>query len=223
MGDSENRPQFLNQHAPIDRHQNRLPHWSQDNSTFFLTIRLGDSIPRNKLDELRHEREIWLQLNPPPWTEKQELEYHERFSGKVEKWLDEMHGSCALRSPACANAVSQVLMKFDGARFRHHAWIVMPNHVHALFSLLGDESLPKIVGAWKGASAREVNLIEKRTGPLWQKDYFDRLIRDEKHFWNCARYIRRNPKKAGLKQGEFLLFESGTVRERLDATERSSM
>lgn len=222
MADGEDRPKFLNPQTPIERHQNRLPHWQQDNATFFLTIRLGDAIPKIKLDGLRAEKEIWLRLNPPPWNVKQESEYHERFSGKVEKWLDEMHGSCALRSAACANAVGKVLMKFDGTRFRHHAWIVMPNHLHSLFSLLGDEALPKIVGAWKGASAREVNLIANRTGPLWQKDYFDRLIRDEKHFWNCARYIRRNPKKAGLKQGEFLLFESETVKERLNAAERNS-
>jgi len=47
-----------------------------------------------------------------------------------------------------------------------------------------------------------------RVGRLWQRDYFDRLVGNEKHFANCVRYIRRNPEKAGLMDGEFILWES---------------
>ena len=46
----------------------------------------------------------------------------------------------------------------------------------------------------------------------------DRLIRDEDHFWNCARYIRRNPKKARLGSGEYLLWESPWVADTLDSS-----
>ena len=42
---------------------------------------------------------------------------------------------------------------------------------------------------------------------LWQKDYWDRLIRNEIHFLQCLEYIRENPGKAGLREGEFVLFE----------------
>jgi len=48
-------------------------------------------------------------------------------------------------------------------------------------------------------------------GNFWQRDYFDRLVRDEKHFANCVRYIRRNPEKAGLGKDEFILWESQTA------------
>jgi hypothetical protein len=40
------------------------------------------------------------------------------------------------------------------------------------------------------------------------KNYFDRIIRDPAHLHNCVRYIRRNPEKAALGPGEFLLEES---------------
>jgi REP element-mobilizing transposase RayT len=53
--------------------------------------------------------------------------------------------------------------------------------------------------------------VLERTGNLWQRDYFDRLIRDEKHFANCVRYIRRNPEKASLGKDEFILWESQTA------------
>ena len=50
---------------------------------------------------------------------------------------------------------------------------------------------------------------------FWQKDYFDRLIRDSTHFWNCARYIQRNPAKANLREGEYSLFISDEVDAKL--------
>ena len=70
--------------------------------------------------------------------------------------------------------------------------------------------------SWKGVSSRRLNDYLRRTGANWQKDYFDRLIRDTKHFWNCARYIRRNPAKARLKRGEFVLYESDYVKSTLN-------
>ncbi|MBI5775664.1 MAG: transposase [Verrucomicrobia bacterium] len=210
---------FLNQFAEVERHENRLPHWQQDGATYFVTLHLDDSIPKERLDQLRNEREGWRRCNPEPWSPKQEREYHERFSGQVERWLDEMHGSCVLREPAAAARVAEVLRKFDGARYRQHAWVVMPNHVHAVFSLAAGETLEGTLKPWKGVSSRRLNDHLRHTGTNWQKDYFDRMVRDTKHFWNCARYVRRNPAKARLKNGEFILHESEHVRNTLDAVQ----
>ena len=84
----------------------------------------------------------------------------------------------------------------------------MPNHVHALFVLNSQWTLEKILLSWKGFTARKINPTLKRTGHFWQRDYFDRLVRDAKHLANCVRYIRRNPEKAGLRESEFVLYES---------------
>ena len=43
---------------------------------------------------------------------------------------------------------------------------------------------------------------------VWQKDYFDRAIRNEAHLANCIRYICGNPAKARLREGEFRIWES---------------
>ena len=37
-----------------------------------------------------------------------------------------------------------------------------------------------------------------RSGQFWMEDYFDRYIRNEKHYWNTVRYIENNPVKARL-------------------------
>jgi len=93
----------------------------------------------------------------------------------------------------------------------------MPNHIHALISLIGNHPLEDLLQSWKGYTAHEINQRLNRQGPLWMKDYFDRMIRDSRHFWRCARYIRRNPEKARLNSREFSLHEAPFVKNVLDS------
>lgn len=199
---------FFNPFAEIIHTANKLPHWQQPGATYFITFRLGDSIPA----ELRHrwqaEREQWLLHHPKPWSAEVEADYHHRFSQQIDQWLDAGHGSCLLRDPETRKILEDALLHFDGDRHFHHAWVIMPNHVHCLTTLSPAHKLELVVKSWKGFSATSINKRLNRSGPLWQEDYFDRLIRDAEHFTNCVRYIRRNPQKAGLKPGEFTLFET---------------
>ena len=84
----------------------------------------------------------------------------------------------------------------------------MPNHVHALFVQNPEHPLEDLLHSWKTFSSRNINQLLGCSGTLWQRSYFDRLVRDEKHFRNCIRYIRRNPEKARLRPGEYVLYES---------------
>jgi len=92
------------------------------------------------------------------------------------------------------------------------AWVALPNHVHAVFVLNPAWSLEKIILSWKGFTARKINPLLGRTGRFWQRDCFDRLVRDAKHLANCVRYIRRNPEKGRLRKGEFVLYENEFAR-----------
>ena len=118
---------------------------------------------------------------------------------KLEAYLDLGHGECVLKDPRCAAVVEEVVLRFDGERYRLAAWAVMPNHVHALVELW-TITLGEFAKAWKGVSAYRVNRLLGRLGPLWQEDYWDRYIRDEEHFRKARRYIESNPVKAGLAQ-----------------------
>lgn len=204
---------FFNPFVEIIRHNNRLPHWQQPGASYFLTYRLADSIPQAVMDRWRTERDIFLHAHPKPWAPDQTAEFQRRFYGMIEDHLDTLHGSCALRKPEIARIAADVLGTFDGERYLHHTWVIMPNHVHVLFTLHADRTLEDEVKSWKGVSARGINLALARSGEFWQRDYFDRMIRDAAHFWRCARYVRRNPAKCGLREGEFALHESEAVRE----------
>ena len=91
-------PQFLNERGEIRATKNRLPHWEQDGCTYFITFRLADSLPQRLLDGWKEERRIWLELHPEPWSDVDEAEYHQRFSGARERWLDAGHGE-GIRNP----------------------------------------------------------------------------------------------------------------------------
>lgn len=203
---------FFNPFADTEVTTNRLPHWQQEGAVYFLTFRLADAVPKHLLDQWSAEREAWLAHHPQPWSAEVEDEYHRRFSAAMEQWLDAGHGSCVLSQPECRAVVAETLRHFDGVRFQHLAWVIMPNHVHVLFVLNGACPLEKVMQNWKRRSAREINMVLRRSGTFWQKDYFDRLVRDQDHFANCVRYIRHNPIKAKLRESEYTLFESEMVK-----------
>ena len=189
---------FLRRDTEIDKHRNLLPHWQQGTAMQFVTFRLGDAMPAEKLRVWRERREIWQRANPPPWSTTQEQEYHRRFTARLEYWLDQGHGSCLLADAAVRTVMEEVLMKFQGSRVIHHSWVMMPNHVHLIFTPL--QPIEELVGIWKSHSARKLG-----RGSIWQRNYRDTLIRDEEHFQNAVRYVRRNPRK--LRAGTFTLWE----------------
>ena len=80
----------------------------------------------------------------------------------------------------------------------------MPNHVHVLFHPLGENKLESILQTWKRFTAREINKLLENTGSLWQREYWDRLIRSEKQFAWTRNYISKNPEK--LLPGSFELW-----------------
>ena len=200
--------QFFNPYDDIRFTANRLPHWQQKGAVYFVTFRLADAVPQHLREQWESDRGTWLRFHPPPWDAEAEGKYRERFSGAIERWLDAGHGSCVLRRRERAAVVAEALRHFDGDRVLQIAWVVMPNRVHAVFVLNPAWSLEKIILSWKGFTARKINPLLGRTCGFWQRDYFDRLVRDAKHLANCVRYIRRNPEKARLRHGEFVLYET---------------
>ena len=199
---------FFNPCAKIRHTENRLPHWQQKGAVYFITFRLADAVPTRIRNQWENEREAWLRIHLEPWSEEIEREYHQRFSGAIERWLDAGHGSCLLRQRKCAEVVAETLRYFEGERVVMISSVVMPNHVHALFVQNPEWPLEKLLQSWKRFTTREINKLLERAGNLWQRDYFDRLVRDERHFANCVRYIRRNPEKAKLPPNEFILWQS---------------
>lgn len=197
---------FLDPYSEIEQHEHRLPHWQQGNVYYFVTWRMADAIPQRKLEQLRQEKKSWLRNNPEPWDTGTEEEYHTKFTHRVDQWLDAGSGSCVLRDPKFAEIVAKAFRFFDGARYDMASFVVMPNHVHTLFQLRGEHRLQNIVKSWKGYTAREINKRLSEKGTFWQEDYWDRMIRNERHFAKCWDYIHINPLNARLGAHEYVYY-----------------
>ncbi|MFC3282934.1 REP-associated tyrosine transposase [Litchfieldella rifensis] len=90
------------------------------------------------------------------------------------------------------------------------SFIVMPDHVHWLFSLGRHASLGKVIRRFKGRSAMLVNQSLGREGSVWQRGYHDRAIREDEDIRAVARYIVANPLRAGLVNdiGQYPLWDA---------------
>lgn len=87
-----------------------------------------------------------------------------------------------------------------------HAFVVMPDHVHLLFTPLENDrgepySLTEIMKGIKGASSHSVNKLLDRRGTLWEPESFDRIVRSSNDFEYRVIYIVQNPVAAGLAKG----------------------
>ena len=159
-----------------------LPHSDEPGLIQFVTFRLADSFP----EALRSE-----------WAHLLEIEDNRDRRTQLEAYLDRGRGSCLLRQPAIAKLVEDPLLFFHGRRYDLRAWVVMPNHVHALFKV---EEMPmsEIVENWKKYTAHETNKILGRQGVFWEADYWDTYMRNAAHELQTIRYLESNPAKASL-------------------------
>jgi type I restriction enzyme R subunit len=113
---------------------------------------------------------------------------------RVEAWLDQGMGSCALRNPANAAIIKEALQHFDGQRYELASYVIMPNHVHVVLAPLADYSLSTILHAWKSFTSHTIGkLLPDRRGPFWQKESFDHIVRGPDHLERFRIYIADNP------------------------------
>lgn len=165
-----------------------LPHWDFEKSTQAITFRLADSVPAEVINGWNQE------IATMPDSKISERELHRRIA----KYEDVGNGVAVFKNPGCAAVIQDKLIAGHSSRYSLIDWCVMPNHIHVLIRLTENQSLADIVKSWKGGSAIEINRILQQKGTLWQRDYYDRYVRDIDHLHDCIAYIRNNPVKAGL-------------------------
>jgi type I restriction enzyme R subunit len=186
----------------VERRRRKLPHWSQDECTYFVTFRLADSLPKLKLLDLRRQKENWLRTYPKPWSAEIERDFHLTFDAQIESWLDNGYGSCLLKDPATREIVEKSLLHLHGERFHLWSYVLMPNHVHVLVRPFA-KRLAEIIQSWKSFSARSINHSLNRSGRVWMAEYFDHAVRSEQQLEHFRNYIASNPVVAHLPQGSF--------------------
>jgi REP element-mobilizing transposase RayT len=161
-----------------------LPHFDMPGRYQFITFRLAGSIPAALLSKMHNASKAGS----------------EEFHDEMDAALDSCYGNCWLRDARIASLMQDALLYFDGQRYGMLHWAIMPNHIHAMIRVEPGWSLSGIIHSWKSFTAREANKLLRTKGEFWQPDYFDRVMRDDRHYFATADYIENNPVKAGLCQ-----------------------
>jgi len=87
---------------------------------------------------------------------------------------------------------------------KHHiqiwAWCLMNNHIHLLAVPGTESSLARGIGLTNQMYTQYLNRKLKQSGRIWQNRFFSCVVENEQYLWAVARYIERNPLKAGLAE-----------------------
>ena len=92
----------------------------------------------------------------------------------------------------------------NGEKFDLKVAVIMPDHVHLIFTPLVDYeamevcSLAQIMDAIKGASAHKINKALHRKGRVWQPESFDHVLRTSESLDAKIQYLLDNPVRRGL-------------------------
>ena len=192
---------YLRYDDDIDIHGVKLPHWNQDYTYIFITFRLGDSLPQDILAQLKVERKRWLSLHPEPWDRRTKYEYQSKIAGNIEKWIDKGYGSCLLKEQDATDALIATMYHDDGEKYELTAYVIMPNHIHALIMPNENIRVETIMQEWKSVSSHVLKKLYGTRWCGWMDNYHDRMIRNEDHFNNVVSYILNNYRHGGVKLG----------------------
>ena len=206
--------QLFDREAEVHQSEHLRPHWMQDGTITFITMRLADSIPKETVQLWDREKRHFLVahgIDVDDWRiGRQQLptadrkDFDQTFHRKRERSLDECLGRCVLRDPDVAKIVADSMLHFDEDRYRMGDFVIMPNHVHMLVVFPTADLLKKQCYSWTHYTATMINRWLGSSGTLWQDEPFDHLVRSEKQLVYLRRYIAENPSKAGLRDGEFI-------------------
>jgi putative transposase len=85
------------------------------------------------------------------------------------------------------------------------SFVVMPNHIHGIIVLMekiGSQessakrySLSEVIRAFKTFSARKINQLRNKKEPVWQRNYYEHVVRNEESWGQIREYIETNPQR----------------------------
>ncbi len=101
--------------------------------------------------------------------------------------------------------VLEHILREHGKQIDLFATVVMPDHVHLLLTALRDENgwpfpLFEIMQCLKSCTAHRINKLLHGSGPVWEEESFDHVLRSDESLKEKCEYIRQNPLRAGLVQ-----------------------
>ena len=180
----------------LERH--RLPHMVSEFGRYAVTLRCANSLPKAILEQTKaiHDSQKTIRSQ----SEEMQLLQRKLFL-TLEKYDDAGLGFAPFTDHSVAEQLFAFVKTYVCTGLRFSDWTIMPNHVHLVTDPVAFDSVASFIDVWralKGETGKQLNKKLGRSGPFWQTEWYDRLIRDEVEYHKWKDYIAANPVKARL-------------------------
>lgn len=105
----------------------------------------------------------------------------------------------------CGEIAKDCWLKLAGqySFIKLHEFVIMPNHMHGIIEITSRQpdsidktTLGQVVRRYKAFVTSTIrNQTQNQQYAIWQRNYYEHIIRSEASFWAITQYIRDNPKK----------------------------
>lgn len=171
-----------------------------------MTFRLSGSLPRSVVQSIHED------LIPQNKELRKNPDWEHRFTNYDRALEKAKEGSRWLSDRRIADMISCAIEYQDGRDYDLAAYCIMPNHVHMVFGLgnhemfevagqaktLSVKTVSQIMCSLKRYTAREANKILGLSGPFWQDESYDHVVKSIDELERVISYVLENPVKAGL-------------------------
>jgi REP element-mobilizing transposase RayT len=137
-------------------YRRHLPHFQPNNATYFVTFHLAGSIPRKAVESMKQELTFLEKGGRNDFDGRRRLEIllniKRRYSALIDNGPDREAGEPVwLGDGRVAGMIAEAIQYRDGKEYELHAFCIMPNHVHVVFSI----GQPDIFGSAKSEGCTE--------------------------------------------------------------------
>jgi REP element-mobilizing transposase RayT len=186
-------------------YRRKLPHWQPPNATYFITIRLANSLPKHRIKLLKEERKR-LQGRRGRSEDEDSIDdwINRKIFAKYEQLLDSGEGGPVwLEKSSVAELVADAIHYRDQKEFDLISYCIMPNHLHLVLEMEEkgkNEVMPltNMLRRFKSYTALKANRLLGRQGAFWQAESYDHVVRNNKELQRIIKYVIYNPVKAKL-------------------------
>jgi REP element-mobilizing transposase RayT len=184
-----------------------LPHFQPASAALFVTWRLAMTLPTYIVTRLGKAKQKDDQnLDNHTGKLKSFRQYHQSLNRfrLFDSLIDNLDTPrFLLTDETILPYITEPLHFINGKKVKLICYCVMPNHVHCVFVPLHKSStemysLSEIMHSLKGYSAHRLTKEQNLEPPIWNSEYWDHAIRNDREFRQFVLYTLYNPVKAGL-------------------------
>ena len=167
---------------------------------YFVTMHLRDALPEHVREEWQSEQE---RLQGMVASGSLGEEERKQFGTLLEEWFDKFldagEGSALMLDDHLAKFVDEALRQYDAARYRLHAWVIMPNHIHAVIEPAEGYRMAEVLQLWRATIDKRIAGARGKEVSLWEPEFYSSRIRSQEDYERYVSATVNDPNDADLE------------------------